>query len=202
MATQGVTQLDSLTNLHLPDPTSRSQTQTLRPGTRLAQGLGWFSIGLGIAEVVAPRALAKWIGVKRRPVLFRLFGLREIANGIGILSAPQSAKWIWARVAGDAMDLAYLGKALASNRKRNKPVAATAAVAGVTAVDFLCSAALSSQSLRQPVRVQKTVSVNRPPEQVYQFWRDFRNLQRFLKNVESVQPDGEKRAHWVMKSPA
>src|SRR4051794_35067271 len=75
---------------------------------RLANALGWFSIGLGLAELAAPRALAQLIGVKdedkTRNVL-RGYGMREIAAGIGILSRPQPAGWLWGRVAGDLLDL-------------------------------------------------------------------------------------------------
>jgi len=39
------------------------------------------SIGLGLAEVMAPRALARVIGVSgERSLLLRLFGLREMAE--------------------------------------------------------------------------------------------------------------------------
>ena len=50
----------------------------------LSQGLGWFSIALGAAELVLPGGLASLIGVKKSRTLFRLLGLRELASGIGI----------------------------------------------------------------------------------------------------------------------
>jgi hypothetical protein len=113
---------------------------------RLARGLGWFSIGLGVAEFAAPSLVARLIGVPddggRRKAL-RALGLREIASGVGILANP-SAGWVWSRVGGDAMDLALLGKAFgAEGASRGRLAAATAAVAGVTLVDVLCSARLS-----------------------------------------------------------
>src|SRR5215467_12812637 len=50
----------------------------------LARTLGWFSLGLGLAEVMAPRALAKLIGVSsEHSMLLHLFGLREMASGVG-----------------------------------------------------------------------------------------------------------------------
>src|SRR6266542_4569496 len=53
---------------------------------KIARGLGWFSIGLGLAEIAAPRSLARLIGVEdddtNRNTLFA-FGLREIASGVG-----------------------------------------------------------------------------------------------------------------------
>lgn len=52
---------------------------------KLAKGLGWFSIGLGTAELLAPRMVANICGMPgRNTLLIRLFGLREIAAGVGI----------------------------------------------------------------------------------------------------------------------
>src|SRR5947208_1134505 len=105
---------------------------------QIAKFLGWFSIGLGLAEVAAPRMLCRLIGVKAKPSLLRFYGLREIASGIGILSQDGNANWLKARVAGDALDLASLGGAMMSDgASREKVAFATAAVVGVTAVDVL-----------------------------------------------------------------
>jgi hypothetical protein len=112
---------------------------------RLAQGLGWFSIGLGLAEIVAPRGLASLIGVRHHPVLFRLLGVREMVSGVGILANPRPAGWVWSRVAGDMMDLSLLGAALGSSAQPGRTVAATAAVIGVAAVDLLCGRRLSGE---------------------------------------------------------
>src|SRR5262249_6178371 len=71
---------------------------------RVAHALGWFSIGLGLAEVLAGKALGKALGMEDRVGLIRGFGAREIATGFGILSQPRPTMWIWGRVAGDAMD--------------------------------------------------------------------------------------------------
>src|ERR1700716_1775503 len=76
----------------------------------LTQSLGWFSIALGAAEVLAPRAVARIIGVDEREhtTLLRSYGLRELAAGIGILSRPKPTYWMWNRVIGDAIDLSSL----------------------------------------------------------------------------------------------
>jgi uncharacterized membrane protein len=178
---------------------------------RLANALGWFSIGLGIAELAAPRALAQLIGVKdedkTRNVL-RGYGMREIAAGIGILSRPQPAGWLWGRVAGDLLDLSSLGSALGSSRSNRVRVgAATAAVIGVTALDVRCALQLQRGSTNGgsaktgDVRVTKTIIVNRSPEEVYRFWRDLANLPTFMKHLESVQVTGDNRSHWKATGP-
>jgi uncharacterized membrane protein len=41
-----------------------------------------------------------------------------------------------------------------------------------------------------------------PRAEVYRFWRDFANLPRFMKHLESVQVVDETRSHWVAKGPA
>ena len=68
---------------------------------KLAQALGWLSIGLGLAEIAAPRGLAKLIGVTGNRTLLRVLGLREIASGVGILSRRRPVGWLWSRVGGD-----------------------------------------------------------------------------------------------------
>jgi hypothetical protein len=112
---------------------------------QLARALGWFSIGLGLAEVVAPRALSKLVGVKEdHDALVRVLGLREIASGIGILTQRRPAGWLWARVVGDAIDLACLSAALASPETNGGGIAAAAsAVGGVMVADVICALQLS-----------------------------------------------------------
>ena len=107
---------------------------------RVARALGWFSIGLGLTEFVAGRALGRSLGMEDRTGLIRAFGLREISAGVGILSQPRPTGWMWARVAGDAMDLAALGSACTSdNPERDNVAAAIGAVAGITAIDIWCA---------------------------------------------------------------
>jgi threonine dehydrogenase-like Zn-dependent dehydrogenase len=51
----------------------------------LAEGLGWFSVGLGLAELVAPERLARFLGMDEHAGLIRAYGVRELATGAGIL---------------------------------------------------------------------------------------------------------------------
>jgi uncharacterized membrane protein len=52
------------------------------------------------------------------------------------------------------------------------------------------------------VRVEKAVTINASPEELYTFWRKFDNLPRFMHNLESVEVRDDKRSHWVAKGPA
>jgi uncharacterized membrane protein len=174
---------------------------------RLAQGLGWFSIGLGLAEFLAPRGVAKIAGLQGEHTgLIRLFGLREIASGIGIFMQERPAAAVWARVAGDALDIACLGAAFASSEsKKGRLAFATANVLAVTALDVLCAQQLSNSNGARPTgltHVQQSLIINAAPEELYQFWRNFENLPRFMQHLESVQELSDGRSHWVVKAPA
>ena len=51
-------------------------------------------------------------------------------------------------------------------------------------------------------RVEKSVTVNASPEDLYRFWQNFENLPRFMSHLESVKVFDDKRSHWVAKGPA
>ena len=174
---------------------------------RLAQGLGWFSLAVGIAELLAPRAVARLAGASgQHTALVRLYGLREIASGLLIFnSARKSPAGLWSRVGGDAIDLITLG-AVAALPTSNKAAVALAAanVLGVTALDVLCAQELSRQTGALTddgaVRVAQSIAINRTPQQVYEFWRNVQNLPRFMYHVESVDETAPGESHWVTKA--
>lgn len=110
-------------------------------GHALRHFLGYFSIGLGLAEVLAPRAVARLTGVRQLGLL-QAYGLRELAAGLGILNTARPDDWLWSRVAGDALDLVTLARSLgtANNRERGCTLTSLLAVAGVTALDIVAAA--------------------------------------------------------------
>jgi uncharacterized membrane protein len=176
---------------------------------KIATGLGWFSIGLGLAELVAPRQLSRFIGLEDgggKQTVLRTYGLREISAGIGILAQPKPTGWLWARVAGDAMDLASLGMAFKSpDACRGRLAGATAAVVGVTALDILTAQRLSQTGTGQSASsatATESVIIGKPPQEVYAFWRDFNNLPRFISYVESVRVIDHKLSHWTVQTAA
>ena len=110
----------------------------------ISRGLGWFSIGLGAAELIAPRFLGRLVGMRRKTGVIQAYGTREVATGIGILASRDPTPWIWGRVLGDVLDLATLAPGLtASRRVRNNVGLALGAVAAVTVLDYLCAHCLS-----------------------------------------------------------
>ncbi len=171
---------------------------------RIARGLGWFSYGLGLVQIGLPGALSRIIGVPdtgRSRALQRAVGLREVSAGTGIFARPRAAEWLWARVAGDVMDLGLLGAALTSPRARKGQIAgASAAVVGLAVLDVYSARKLSARGGGVPV--ERAITIHRSPEDVYGFWRDFANLPRFMGHLESVEETGDRRSHWTAKAPA
>ncbi|MFM8319380.1 MAG: SRPBCC family protein [Chloroflexota bacterium] len=51
------------------------------------------------------------------------------------------------------------------------------------------------------VRVERTLTVNQPREDVYNFWRNFENLPRFMKHLEDVQVIDKNHSHWTARAP-
>jgi uncharacterized membrane protein len=52
------------------------------------------------------------------------------------------------------------------------------------------------------VDVEKTVTIDSTPEQLFAFWRNFENLPRFMHNLEAVEVRDGKRSRWVARGPA
>lgn len=52
-----------------------------------------------------------------------------------------------------------------------------------------------------PTHIEASLSVLRPAQELYSFWRNLENLPRFMRHLESVQAGGNGRSHWVAKTP-
>lgn len=185
---------------------------------RLVDGLGWFSLGLGSAQLVAPGVMNRLVGADddavSRAVQRWLGGAREVAAGVGIELWRRPVRWLWARVAGDVLDLTMLGAVLGSPRRgrggRRRAVVATAAVVGVTVADVVAAVRLSRDGGEGGERdkavggidVKGYITVNRPVGVVFAYWQDVENLPRFMAHLQSVRSLGGGRSRWRAAGPA
>ncbi len=111
-----------------------------------ARRLGWFSIGLGMAELCLPVPIARALGLPASTsVLLRLCGLRELATGAGLLLTDKPEPWIKARLAGDALDMAALGVTMHCGDKPLNAALAVGGVAGIAALDLNCAKGLAKE---------------------------------------------------------
>lgn len=125
---------------------SRRPDQSMTWSQRTARNLGWFSIGLGLAEIIAPGKLTRPLGLEGKENLLRAYGVREIDAGIGALS-DTPAPAMWSRVVGDVVDLGTLalGYRNGSDEQRKYAAYAIAAVAGITLIDLITASTLSRE---------------------------------------------------------
>jgi uncharacterized membrane protein len=186
----------------------RLDANDTRAGERLARALGWFSVGLGAAQILAPQRVARLVGVddsRENQALMRGLGVRETASGVGLLTRPKPAGFMWARVAGDAMDMAMLGSAYRKrqNGDRRRVATAIAAVAAVTVPDVLGSTRLSRAGGHdRTIEVKTATTVRRSPEEAYAFWHDFENLPTFMHHLKEVAVTGRGTSRWTASAPA
>lgn len=55
--------------------------------------------------------------------------------------------------------------------------------------------------INKDIKVEKTVTINKPVDELYRFWHDFENLPTFMKHLKSVTVQDNKRSHWVATAP-
>ncbi|MFI6263367.1 SRPBCC family protein [Micromonospora sp. NPDC051006] len=175
----------------------------------LARAVGWLSLVLGVGALAVPGRLAELAGVDDSPTaraIIPAVGARELGHAAGLITGRRTAGWAWSRVAGDAMDLTLLARALTdrSGDRRKRVAATTAVIAGITAVDVLAAlgASRARRSRDRMIRIDVGVTVNRSPAEAYRFWRDVENLPRFMSHLESVRAEDLRRSHWTARGPA
>jgi uncharacterized membrane protein len=157
-------------------------THTIRTRDKdsLARFLGWFSLGLGSAQILAPKAMCRLVGASGEGLskhLMRAMGVREATQGIGILTRARPTIWVWSRVGGDALDLALLG-AVAARGDAKRAAFAMANVIAVSAPDVYEARHLGQKGgpARDAMAVRKAVTINRPREDVEQAWMGAQKL--------------------------
>jgi uncharacterized membrane protein len=179
---------------------------TARP---MARALGVASVALGVPMLTSPDTVARLAGVEDvavAPHLIQAVGVRELLHAATLLVGPP--KTVWTRVAGDAVDLVLLARAVAgrNGERQTRVSVATAAVAGIAAIDTV--AAIRARHTGQhgrgkpgPLQVKASVTVRCSPQEVYELWRDFERLPEFMGHLRSVSVDGEGRSTWTANAP-
>jgi len=108
--------------------------------------LGQNALGLGLWGLFAPKGVNRFLGLSNTPQATQvLFGARELATGMALFSDPTRAGVLWARVAGDAFDVAVLsGLTRRSNPKHGNARFALGVVLLVAALDVFAAVRMST----------------------------------------------------------
>lgn len=122
--------------------------RSMTPAMRASRLLGWVSFGIAAAELLAPRRVARAVGVSEGTApLLRAYGAREALAGVGAHSVyPVPA--LWSRVAGDLLDIGTiaLGSGKAEGGRSRNAWIAIAVVAGITVIDALVASKLADET--------------------------------------------------------
>lgn len=170
---------------------------------RLARGLGLASLGLGLPQVLDPGGFARFIGLRdtedHRSATAAV-GARELVAAAGLLVKP-GPFWLWARVAGDVVDLALLAPSLEDHTSRGRYRTRTAfgAVAAIAALDLY--AATSHSRRRRTQELTATTTVRKSPAEVYRYWSRLENLPTFMAHLEEVRIESGGRSYWRATAP-
>lgn len=107
-----------------------------------------------------------------------LAGLRQLDSLRGMILAVCGGGLVYRGVSGHCKTYELLGMSTATERN---------AATGVPA--------------QHGTKVEKTITINLSPEEVYCYWRNFENLPKFMKHLVSVDELGANRSHWVATGP-
>lgn len=195
-------------------------TTTDHSKSTLARSLGYAALGLGAAELLACRRIARLMGIRPTPWkvwTLRSLGAREVLTGFGVLS-KRPTPWLGARVLGDALDITLLlrglrrrnpisvlgrvfGESERGSRIRTRTV--LAGLAGISALDLVelgrTIFGRKSSAFGERPALRATITVDKTPSDVYSFWRNVENFPSFVSQLESVASGDRIRSHWKAK---
>src|SRR5689334_4607485 len=97
----------------------RSGASSLATPDQLGKALGWFSVGLGLFELLSPHRLTRALGMEGQEGLVRAYGAREISSGMLSLSTERKVG-LWSRVGGDGIDIVTLLTALRGDNPKKR----------------------------------------------------------------------------------
>ncbi|ORW29748.1 SRPBCC family protein [Mycobacterium palustre] len=179
----------------------------------LVRALAGASFGLGLAELAAPGKVAAVAGVddtrlSRRVI--RALGARECGHGAALVAGPD--RLVWTRVAGDALDVALLAAGVAARGpgRRRRGAIMGLVLGAIGAADLYAALRTTGGGPRGGGRhadaarhrtLRAAITVRRPVEDVYGFWRDLENLPSFMHHLQSVTAGADGRSQWVANAP-
>lgn len=174
----------------------RSTSTAELPSDGLARGVGWLSLGLAATQLVAPRLVLHLIGAstsRRATAVVRLLGLAKLGTGLAVLFRPRRPGPLIARVAHDVLDLG-LAEVAGTHR-----VFGALAIGGVGAVNTIAARRAIAASPEK--RVMYSVTINRPADEVYAFFRRFESFPGFMDHIEAVRELDERHSLWIARLP-
>jgi uncharacterized membrane protein len=137
------------------------------------------------------------------PQLFE-FGDKRVTVTLGDKQAKASDMERWASLIGGGA-LVLMGLRQASLRGVLTALAGGGLIYQGATKQSTIQQAQEAIGLNKPIKVEKTVTINQPAEELYRYWHNFENLPRFMKHLKSVkvyhEKPGARRSHWIANAP-
>lgn len=99
------------------------------------------------------------------------------------------------------MDLIGLGIAALGGALVHRAAGGFCEVYSALGINTADAAAAGAKSKSHSNRVEKHITVNKPLEQIFEYWRNFENLPKIMSHLEAVTVIDNKRSHWKAKAP-
>jgi uncharacterized membrane protein len=72
---------------------------------------------------------------------------------------------------------------------------------GTAAAAAVASVIVRRTSKYPGIKLKKSIIVDRTPEDLYPYWRNFENLPRFMEMIETVEVIDDRHSHWTVLGP-
>ncbi|OGW34083.1 MAG: hypothetical protein A2010_15595 [Nitrospirae bacterium GWD2_57_9] len=117
------------------------------------------------------------------------------------INVGQTERWI-SMAAGAALAIYGLTRESMASKASFSILGGYLFYRGQTGHDLLYDAlGVNTMKAGGSVNIERTITINRSPEEVYRFWHNFENLPRFMEHLESVKVYDDRRSHWVANVP-
>lgn len=87
------------------------------------------------------------------------------------------------------------------HKAANHPFVTAGLVAAGAGLAYAAVKTITNRDVARDVHVETSITIDQSPEELYAFWRDFKNLPLFMRNLQSVEERDQNRSHWVAKTP-
>lgn len=117
------------------------------------------------------------------------------------INIGKTERWI-SMAAGAALAIYGLSRKSASGKAAYSITGGYLFYRGQTGYDPVYEAfGIDTTKPMRRVTLERTVTINRSPEEVYRYWHNLENLPRFMEHLESVKAIDDRRSHWIARAP-
>jgi len=166
-------------------------------------------MGWAVLAPLTPKRWRRALGVDASQNVTLLRSARDLAIGVGIVRNRRSFPWMLARVGSDLYELRKLRRTRGRLAPRERLrfglqafLTGAAILDGAAALWLSGKAVKDARGLRVPKRVVARITIHATPYEIYEVFRNFENLPRFMNHVLRVEELDERRSRWTVRGPA